>query len=193
MTDTLPKADRVEQADGAKDAAATSLEQTGGTRVMSLDEMIALVDDGKQDELDAYLAERGVEVDWGAIDHRMALALGEDGLMLERGQALSTGRIDRVHASIEKAVVQVAREEANSLMAKEEQEAMFASDPRPDDEKFGRWCCICSGSCEDCISFHGVVQPMDYWDGISPSDGSNKCGKRCRCRVLPCAGPARQS
>lgn len=179
---TLSKQDRATQAAGAKDAAA---EAASGPRVASLDELLAM----DQADLDQYLAERGSAVDWERLDDRALLWMGTDAQAIDRGVELSPARMDRVRENVEKALVSIAREEANTLMAAEEQRAMFAADPRPREQQFGRWCCICSGSCDDCISFHGAIYSMDYWEGISPSDGVNACEKKCRCRILPVADP----
>ncbi len=186
MSDSFPKDERVETADGAKDAAA---DIATGPRVKSMAELLAM----DWSEMNKYLVEIGA--DPISDDQRerardaVLVDLGDDALAMDRGR-LSAGAVERLQASAEKALVTQAREQANAFMAAEERKAMFAEDPRPRMEQGGVWISVGSGCCDDCTSLHGTILAQDYWDGIAPEDGVNACGHKCRCKIMPCSIPA---
>ena len=178
------KDERAEVADAAKETAA----DIPAARVKSMSELLAM----DWEEMNAYLESIGAEPISDEERERardaVLVDLGDDALAMDRGR-LSPSMVTRLQETAEKALVTQAREQANAFMAAEERRAMFENDPRPRMEQGGVWVSVGSGCCDDCSSLHGTILAQDFWDGIAPEDGANACGKKCRCRIMPCSIP----
>lgn len=174
------------------EAAIEAAERFGDLPVASKEELLEM----SRSELDAYFQARGVEIDWERLDEETRTQLGASNVLaMNRGEEFSPARREQLETRVRSAVISGAREVANEAMSKMWHEAFAEADDRPEDERFGMWLTVVGSGppCEDCRSLHGTVFLMDAWEGSMPTDGHTVCGKRCRCRVVPCGNPGKRN
>lgn len=176
----MTKAQRTEIADAALETA----EEYADAPLLPLEELL----DMSREEIDAYLQERGVVIDWDMLEADVRRALGTEVVQMNRGVEMTPARQERLAAAVQKATAQSARLVANKIMGDIRHEAMKEADPRPEDEQTLMWVSM-EGRCTDCESLHGTIFQRDYWDGHSPRDGETVCTGGCRCSLIPVPSP----
>lgn len=139
-------------------------------------------------EMDAYLRARGVTIDWERLEQEVRASVGQDALLITRGQELSPGRLEDLEKRAQRAVAQTARSVANQTIGDMRQAAIDEADERPDDERYQIWVSV-GGGCDDCRDNHGTIFRLDAWEGMAPRDGTTRCRGNCRCSLVPCASP----
>lgn len=147
-----------------------------------------------RDELDAYLREHGVAVDWAAMEDQARQDLGTDLRRLDRGKLDAPAR-ERLEQKVEEATVRAAQTVARQTIRQSVAAAMEAADLRSPADRYLIWISVGSGSCPSCSGDggrHGVIDSADSWEGDGPGDGGTFCGDKCRCRLMPVAAPGRE-
>jgi hypothetical protein len=183
---TLPQGTRDEIASAAVQAVAF----LRGRTLLTADELEQMT----QPEVDAYLADFGIEIDWERIADDVVTAMGPDALAVDRGVAMSDERVERLVEKANRAGIIAARQAANKAMGDVRRQAMLEADPREPDEQWSQWAAVLGEKCcTDCQGLHGRKFKNDAWLGHEPRDGQTLCGGNCRCSLLPCASPGNEN
>lgn len=155
-------------------------------RALPLDDLMAL----SPEDAEAYLRTTGVSLDWERLELEVRNALGTDLLLLDRGRELSPAQLDALEQRVRRVVLSTARTTVNQTLGDLRQEAFVAADDRGPEEQWYVRVAVGAGSCNDCLSLHGIVGRLDFWQGNMPRDGNTVCKGACRCMVMPCGAPA---
>lgn len=178
---TLSRSERDDVASAAEDIA----EQWEDARPLTRDDLLRM----SRSELDAYMQDLGVTLDWERMEAEVRSALGADAVLIDRGNELSEAQVDALEKRLRKATVSVARSTANQTLGDLRQAAFLEGDERPDEEKFLVWVSVGDG-CPDCQDLHGTVFAADAWEGMAPRDGNTICRGNCRCMLVPTGEPS---
>lgn len=148
--------------------------------------------DMSTEELAAYLADHGVELDVAALERETAAALANDAKAIEGGLTDPAKR-QQVEERVAKLVVSNAKRVARDTVRKAQMAAWDEADGREWDRKFYMWVSVGSGVCDSCHSLHGQVFALDQWESIGvPGSGATLCGDRCRCTLVPVEATERE-
>lgn len=148
--------------------------------------------DMSTDELAAYLADHGVELDVATLEAAVAAALANDAKAIEGGLTDPAKRA-QVEEKVAKLVQSSAKRVARDTVRKAQMAAWDQADEREWDRKFYMWVSVGSGVCDSCHSLHGQVFALDQWESIGvPGSGATLCGDRCRCTLVPVQGTDRE-
>lgn len=179
------QADRREQARLAVTVVAKILAEAGVdvSGIMDMD----------TEELTAFLADHGVDVDVERLVDNVIAQLESDRAAIEGGLTDAAKR-EQVQAKVTKLLGETARNVARQTMRQAQLSAFKAADTRDWDRQFYVWVSVGDKRiCDSCHTLHGQVFAMDQWEDIGlPGAGQTLCGERCRCTLVPTKGTDRE-
>jgi hypothetical protein len=183
MADSLSASERKAIAEAAIEYARRVLADTDIPTDAEIDAM-------SLDDLVAYLDSAGVTLDLDRMESEAWAAVGRDAAALEREQ-MSPARREQLAKRVASEVQRQAVSVANQTMGSLRQQAIDATDDRPEDERWLMWVTVNGdNACPDCQDLHGYVDTADGFEGNSPRDGHTVCGGNCKCSLVPCGAPA---
>lgn len=180
MPPTLSKEERQRL---AREALALAVEL--GVDLEITDEQLSTM---SLDEMVAFLAQHGVDIDVEAMREDVRAALRVEVRALNKGLPLDPNAEEQIGDKASKAVVRTAAAAARTTVFEIHDSATFDADNRPWDQQHYIWISVGEGVCPSCFSLHGTVAAMDQWESIGrPRDGATYCGENCRCKMVPCS------